>query len=247
MTGPYNKPSILFVTPAYKRYELSAICFKQRAWMIDELKKLGIESNCVVIADDLNLELARANGFHEINAPNDYLGRKFNLGHEFAVQQGYDFSAPVGSDMFIDPSVFAGISYDHEFYVTSYYAVLKSNGQRMATMRIPWGVLQFFSTKLSKALDNKPCSDRIPVGCDTHTRMRIVRKTGVDLTYTDGHQYECVSFQSEETQITKFHRLTQAYKADLTGGVPKDILKPLKPHYTAEHISDIVSLYSFTE
>ena len=54
---PKPRMSVWFVTPAWRRYELSAVCFDQRAAVIKTLAAAGIEAHCVVIADDGNLAL----------------------------------------------------------------------------------------------------------------------------------------------------------------------------------------------
>lgn len=55
--------SVLFVTPAWKRYELTRLCLWQRRLACDSLFEAGIYATSVVIADDDNLDIAREFGF----------------------------------------------------------------------------------------------------------------------------------------------------------------------------------------
>jgi len=97
---------IYFVTPAWKRYEIVAICLEQRQRVITELASQGIEARCVVIADDENLDIARSFGFDTVERDNEMVGRKFNDGMEFAGKHGAEWIVPIGSDSWIDPRYF---------------------------------------------------------------------------------------------------------------------------------------------
>ena len=54
--------ALYFITPAFRRYELTAVCLEQHQRVIDELAKSGIEAHQVVVADDENLDIARSRG-----------------------------------------------------------------------------------------------------------------------------------------------------------------------------------------
>ncbi len=98
--------SLWFVTPAWQRYEMTAICLEQRQRVIETLAKAGIEAHQVVIADDENLDIARSLGCHTFERDNEMVGRKFNDGMEYAGKQGAEWIVPIGSDSWIDPAYF---------------------------------------------------------------------------------------------------------------------------------------------
>ena len=98
--------SVWFVTPAWRRFALSAVCFEQRRRVIDELAAHGIEAHCVVVADDRNLALAREAGFETVKRDNRWLGSRFNDGIEYAGLHGAEWIVPIGSDSWIDPAYF---------------------------------------------------------------------------------------------------------------------------------------------
>lgn len=105
--------TIWFVTPAWQRYELSELCFDQRRHVIDSLAEQGIAAKCVVIADDGNLDLARDRGFEVVAQDNQWLGRKFNDGMEYAFRNGASRVVPIGSDSWIDPAYFMPMTRRH--------------------------------------------------------------------------------------------------------------------------------------
>lgn len=98
--------SLWFVTPAWQRYEMTAICLEQRQRVIAELLSHGIEAYQVVVADDENLDIARSLGCHTFERDNQMVGRKFNDGMEYAGKQGAEWIVPIGSDSWIDPAYF---------------------------------------------------------------------------------------------------------------------------------------------
>jgi hypothetical protein len=96
--------SVWFVTPAFQRYELTAVCLEQRQLVIEDLARRGIEAHCVVIADDENLDTARALSMDTIEQNNEWLGRRFNDGIQHAALHGAKWIVPIGSDSFVDPA-----------------------------------------------------------------------------------------------------------------------------------------------
>lgn len=98
---------ISFITPAFKRVDLTAICLEQRLQVMEALAERGIESSSVIVADDENLEVASGLGMHALVAPNQ-LGRRFNDGIEWACTQlGSDYVCLIGSDQWVHPDYFS--------------------------------------------------------------------------------------------------------------------------------------------
>lgn len=98
--------TLWFVTPAWKRFEMTAICLEQRQRVIAELADHGIEAHQVVIADDDNLDIARSLGCATVERDNAMVGRKFNDGMEYAGQHGAEWIVPIGSDSWIATDYF---------------------------------------------------------------------------------------------------------------------------------------------
>ena len=72
-----------------------------------ELAAAGIQAHCVVVGDDANLGTAERLGFHTVQQNNEYLGRKFNDGFQYAAEHGADFVVSIGSDDWVHPDLFS--------------------------------------------------------------------------------------------------------------------------------------------
>ncbi|HYT45055.1 MAG TPA: hypothetical protein VEP90_22195 [Methylomirabilota bacterium] len=229
--------------PAFKRYALSEITFAQRKLMCDELAGKGIKADCVVIADDENLDIAKMYGFHIVERDNEFLGRRFNDGHELAGKLGFDYSTPVGSDMFVDHELFVGL--DDQFTITNYYAIVRKDGGNIATMFVDWGILQIIPTRMMKSMDYRPCAEDLKRGCDTSARNRIKNRTENKILIParkEAHAYECISFQSKQ-QITSYQGLVNTYKAHTFEGEATEVIAPLRKWYPELLLDKMVEYY----
>lgn len=98
---------LVLVSPAWRRYAVTRVCFAQRAHLCGVLAERGIEPVVLVVADDENLDIACEYGFETLERPNDELGRKFNDGLEAAcVDLQADVVAVVGSDDWVHEDLF---------------------------------------------------------------------------------------------------------------------------------------------
>lgn len=129
-----------FVTPAWQRFAITAICLEQRRRAIDELRGRGVEAHQVVGADDDNLDIARALGAHTIEIPNfdpsgrPRVGGKFNDVNAYAGAQGAEWIVQIGSDSWIDPAYFLPLLTAREVLTSpAYCAVLPD---RMAELSV---------------------------------------------------------------------------------------------------------------
>ena len=126
--------SLWFVTPAWRRFALSAVCFEQRRQVMEQLAAMDIEAHCVVVADDENLELARAAGFDVLEQNNDWLARRFNDGIEYAGAHGADWVVPVGSDSWVQADYFAPLPGAGEVRTSTYLCTVAPD--RLAHLEI---------------------------------------------------------------------------------------------------------------
>lgn len=98
---------LVLVTPAWGRYPVTRVCFAQRAHLHGALAERGIEAHTVVVADDLNVQIAADHGFDIVLQNNLSVGRKWNDGLEHACTVlDADMVAVVGSDDWVHPDVF---------------------------------------------------------------------------------------------------------------------------------------------
>jgi hypothetical protein len=186
--------TLYFVTPAFGRLELSAVCYDQRRHVIDSLAEHGVAAKCVVIADDGNLDLARDRGFDVVVQDNQWLGRKFNDGMEYAFRNGASRVIPIGSDSWIDPAYFLPMPTRNVTRTSSLYAAVTSD--RLAELKVtdekgagPY----ILDRQLLRASRYRPAKDEISRGVDgstikgIHYRIRWQRH--------DLHPYQYIGFR----------------------------------------------------
>lgn len=231
--------SLWFIMPAYRRFELSAICFAQRARLCQELHAIGVDANVCVIADDENLELAQEHGFATVERENR-LGAKLNDGYQFAASQGVDYVCQTGSDEWVDPKRFAVLPEGRQMLCTRNYSAINRQGTRRAHMRIAYdgGVgVRAFKTSLLAYCGFRPLTDDRAKGCDTATLRAILYGGRVEFVYTDLHPLEVVGFQSD-LQLTSYERLSVYLVKER-----KQPFAGLAKHYPADLVAKVKELY----
>lgn len=212
-----GRPTLCFVTPAFGRLEISAVCFAHRAWAIERLRELGIDACSVVIANDGNLDLAAALGFKTLEQRNDLgLGRKFNDGYAWAASEGIQYVIPMGSDSWVDPGFVADalersaggkrlVAYSQP------YAVVHKDGDRRIDMQVIYegGTSMLFRTELLRLVKYRPIRENAPKGCDSHTIGSLKRARAV-FRALPAHQLSTVGFQTEN-QISRYDLLFEKW------------------------------------
>jgi len=187
--------SIWFVTPAWRRYALSAVCFEQRRQVILALGAAGVEANCVVVADDENLAIARRYGFATVKRDNAWLGRKFNDGIEYAGKAGATWVVPIGSDSWIDPAYFLPLP-ESGTRTSPAYCVVEE--RRMAVLEVRdakgAGPYMFHRDQLEPS-GFRPAKDELARHIDQSTVRGISRVAPIDWQPRIVHPYQYVGFR----------------------------------------------------
>lgn len=100
--------NVVFVSAAWRRFDVTRLALAQRARLCDALAERGLRATAVIVADDENLEIAQEFGFATYEQRNDLgLGVKFNHGIEFACTQlDAEYVVLIGSDDWVHESVF---------------------------------------------------------------------------------------------------------------------------------------------
>lgn len=222
---------IWFVTPAWQRYELTAVCLEQRKRVIEELAVHGIEGQCVVIADDENLDIARAVGFDTVEQSNEGLGRKWNDGNVYAAERGADWIVPIGSDSWIDPAYFLPLPDPSRTRTSGMYTVVDANrlGEcNVTSQRLSAGPYIFHRSILEpsgfRPTDdtNSRNTDHSTLAGIGHERIRWERKDMYPMQYVGFRQEpmmtpyeEVVSKWGIRESNDPWDRLADHYPADL--------------------------------
>lgn len=206
-----TQPSVWFVTPAWKRFELTAVCLEQRRRVVEVLAAAGVEGRCVVVADDENLDIARDLGFDVVERDNDWLGRRFNDGMEYAARHGADWIVPIGSDSWIDPAYLLPLPRPRETRTSRLYAVVEA--ERMATLRVgaPGGKSTagpyMFSRRQLEDSGFRPAGDTLNKNIDSST---IAGAGFVRWAERDLHPLQYIGFRGHP-HITKYSRLWERW------------------------------------
>lgn len=229
-------PILYFVTPAYRRYEVSHVCFAHRAWTIERMQESGIDARCVVIADDENLELARDFGFDTVEHGYDgyhdsrgrqFLGAKFNDGYEHAANNGAKFVVPVGSDSWIHPCFFDSLpTRNREIQTSQYYAIVSEDGDKMARLEIPiaGGVgPNVIPTALMRKHKYRPVTERIHRGCDTSLIRNIGLRRHTLYRWQDIDPLQYFAFRVRGEQLNSYDRLASKYAVGVSNTPWEDL------------------------
>lgn len=168
---------IYFVTPAWQRYELTAICLEQRKRVIDTLAEQGIEARCVIVADDDNLDIARDKGFDTLERNNDGLGRRVNDGYAYAAAQGAEWMVFIGSDSWLDPAFIAPLPDGPIDVVRSSPAYCAVTPDKLALLRVthptnPAGPHVFHRGLLARR-EFRPIDDTLMRNIDSRTNAAL--------------------------------------------------------------------------
>lgn len=235
-----TKPSLWFVTPAFERADLSAVCFAHRAWAIRELRAAGIDAHCVVITGrrDPNHELALAHGFQVELRDNEFLGRKWNDGYQAAAEAGAEWVVPMGSDSWIHPSFFANLPDRpgrRDAVTGRRYAVVHEDGGRLAHLEITacGGVgPNVLPTPLLEPVGYRPVREQIQRGCDGSLIAAVERRGRLRWQWVDVAPLQYVGFRTHGAQLNPYETLASKYATGESDSPWEDLAE--------EHPADLV-------
>lgn len=200
--------SVWFVTPAYQRVELTALCLEQRRYVIATLAEAGVEAHQVVIADDENLDVARGFGFETVERDNAWLGRKFNDGQEYAGKHGAEWIVPIGSDSWVDPAYFLPLPSTGYTRTSHMYAPVQPD--RLAELRV--GMMgagpHMFHRSIMDGSGFRPAPDRISRNTDSSCIAGLDRRPRWE--WRDIHPLQYVGFRYPPF-ITSYARLVKRW------------------------------------
>lgn len=236
------RPSLWFVVPAHGRFELAEVCLRQLARSCAAITAGGVDCTAVVVADDENLEVARAVGFWAVERDNLQLGRKWNDGYELAGREGAGFVAPFGTDDWIDPAfVLSGDLPEHgQVRCARLSAVVREDAARMAELRIPYdggdGV-RIWPTSMLEPLGFRPAEEDRDRAIDTSVLREVTIAMGRPpaFVYHDLHPLQIVDFKSEGEQLNTYRDCLRY----VVGEERRDVWHALAGHFPAEALSEM--------
>ena len=161
-------------------------------------------ANCVVIADDENLELAVEYGFEGIEMDNSLVGRKVNVGFMLAAEYDADYMAFVGSDDWLHADLFQPLLQGFDGVVA---------GREITLVDLPRGVMTQMNTDraipwLIPRAALEPCSfrpvpDHFSRGLDHPVWYQLQEQ---EWLFHDPHPQTRVDFKSH-TNITPYSQI----------------------------------------
>ena len=212
--------SVLLVTPVFRRFELTRIMLEHRVKTFQEANSLGVEVQCICVGDRENVELAESLGFVGVEAPN-LLGAKYNTGHEYAVEHGFDFSFHCNSDQVFDPWLFQLIDAcpTDKLIQTSWMTAVHGIGTKAIQYQNPLWAMKAYPTELL-ARNPRPCEENIMRMCDTSTHDGVVMANpGVETVWIERGPLETIQFESG-FQVTPWKRHLMVAGLAKKGEVP---------------------------
>lgn len=234
--------SVWFITPAWLRYELTAVCLEQRQRVIAELAARGIEGRCVVVADDENLDTARALGFDTVERDNEWLGRRFNDGMQYAGRHGAEWIVPIGSDSWIDPAYFLPLPLAGETRTSSAYCAVEPN--RLAEVRVRNGTgagPYTFHRSLLEPSGFRPAQDQIKRHVDSSTVAGITASAGpVAWRFRELHPFQYVGFR-QPPLLTPYDKLWRRWGVQEHAD-PWGVLETIYPADLVGRVRSVLSI-----
>lgn len=184
--------TLWLVTPVHGRPALTRIVLEQRARLIDELADLGVQAEQVVVGNDGNLDTAREFGFHPLECSN-VLGLRINDGFEYALRNGADHVAYVGSDAWLLPETWAELP--TQGHARSSAWITFADGENIASVpaspspgKVPWTL----SRELLRPLGFRPAPD---------DAERMLDSALLDAINTVAHQDSVFEFHADDDPL----------------------------------------------
>lgn len=232
-----------FVTPVYRRHDLSRICLRQRAAAVEHLRYSGLDAQAYIVGDeDAHRATAKEWHFEFIEHGNaaPALGAKWNAGYNAARADGCTHVMAIGSDSWIDPAMLAAIPYfkDRVTSTTGLSAFKEDGTQRFDLyIRYPagFGVGMIYPMA---ALTEEACDPTKAKGCDGSTWRRSLLPKGA-VYFHRPEKCSYVNFTSPDVQVTPFSALQVHRRESLLERRPEHVFGDLRPIY-GDELTDLI-------
>lgn len=246
--------SLWFVMPAHGRHELARICMRQLRRTCDQLERNGVRASAVVIADDDNLDTARALGFAWAERNNRFLGRRFNDGIHLACDREYnrhpvDYVVPIGSDDWVDWRLFVDLPARDVMVGFRSLAFVDETGSQLAAHRLDYEGgcgIRIYPRRMMGRLEYRPCDEYRTRGCDTSILVNLRRAGALKwVEHRDTDPLQIVDWKSPGEQVTPYTDVAARHKTLFTGDpfellagqFPDVALDEMRAHYAPQAVA----------
>lgn len=233
---------VWIVIPAHGRPAISAVAFAGIAWALGELD----DAEALVVADDENLDIARACGLRTLERRNDSLGRKWNDAIEHACSLGATQVITCGSDDWVHPDLIhqhLDQADEQNVMCSRQSAVIAPDGREAVTITVRYAGgdgVRMIPRELLERLGFRPYLDNRSRALDGGMFDRLTRsRVAFEWAYNDLHPWQIVDFKSGEN-ITDYDKFPSCEHA------PQLVSNPfaaLAEHYPAALVEQARSLY----
>jgi hypothetical protein len=248
-------PSLWFVVPAAGRLRLAQICLRQLRRTCDALTAEGIDATAVVIADDANLETARALGFGTVTRTNSFVSRKFNDGIQFALdpkhnQRPADYVVPLGSDDWVDHRLFLDLPPRDTMVGFRTLSFVREDGAEITTTHLDnegGSGIRIYPRQLLAPLGYRPADEDRYRGCDTSILVNLKKHHGIRMRVEHRHLHDrqIVDWKSPGEQLNSYADIYARRKCvgqsdpftELAGVYPVDALEEMQAHYASSLVA----------
>ena len=239
--------SLWFIVPAHGRVELAAICLRQLRRTCDELAGDGIDAAAVVIADDENLDTARALGFATVRRDNRFVSRRFNDGIQLACDPKFnprpaDYVVPVGSDDWVDWRLFRELPDERTMVGFQRMAFVREDGRELTVRHIgnEGGCgIRIYPRQVMARAGYRPADEDRPRGCDTSilTNLKVAGAVG-RVEHRDLDPLQIVDWKSPGANLNPYASLAR-HRQELV----RDPFEVLRGRYPAEALLEMEAHY----
>jgi hypothetical protein len=247
-------PSLWFVVPAHGRVSLSAICLRQLRRTCDALSAEGLEATAVVIADDENLDTARALGFGTIERDNRFLSRRFNDGIQLACDPQFnpwpaDYVVPMGSDDFVDHRILLELPPADTVLGFQRLSFVRPDGEEITATCVDYvggcGI-RIYPRQVVADLGYRPADEDRYRACDTSILTNVRRAyPEVKIEHREIDPRQIVDWKSADQQVTSYESIFARHRgqrqtdpfAVLADVFPEDALAEMASHYLCDLVT----------
>lgn len=237
---------IAFVTPVYRRPEITNVCLQQRWHMAAAVAGVTEVVN-VVVGEAQDLVMARELGFTAIQCEN-ILGFKLNNGFEFAARQlRADVVCFIGSDQWLHQDYLLDLgSLEDRVRTGKSLAAVDETGTRMGLMQLPYvlgpGPKLVPASKIAPSYRPFTDTKRKSMDGDLIDALGNPHRKALqwfDLDHLDGVRY--VDFKNRTTQLHAYRKLQRFMPVELRG---EDVWERLSKHYPASIVEAMEKVYA---
>jgi hypothetical protein len=237
------------VVPAYRRFELTAICLRQLRRTCDALTNEGVEAHAVIVADDENLDTARDLGFSTYERDNQFTSAKFNDGIQSALDPEFnprpaDYVVPCGSDDWVDWRLFRELPASDTMVGFQRMAFVRDDGLELTVRHVnnEGGCgIRIYPRQVMAKIGYRPADEDRRRACDTSilTNLKLEGALG-RVEHRDIDPLQIVDWKSPHEQLNPYATIEARYRQELV----RDPFDVLAGRYPRESLDEMAAHYS---